>query len=380
MYLKLSENIITLRRKKGITQEELASFLGVTKASVSKWETKQSYPDILLLPQIASYFGISIDELLGYEPQLSEEQIVKYYQDLAADFAKLPYDEVITHTKLLIKKYYSCYPLLLQIVILWFNHFILTEDKDKQTLLLNDSIELCDHILEGSSDMKLCSETSMMKSLINLTLGKAKEVIEELQPLTELKQYINQSDLLLMQAYQMIGDVAKTDLHSQITIYTHLLSLVDDSIGTLYFRIQDYDFCSATIQRIGQIITLYDLENLHPNTTLKFHYQVAVFYSTYNQIEKALQELSAFVLGSLHFIDTGLELHGDHYFTRIEEWFDEFALKKDPPRNEFVVLESLIPAMEHPALFVLFDTKEYQTLKKKLERKIIEHKEKKKEV
>ena len=57
---KFGENIIRLRKDKGVTQEQMADFLGVTKASVSKWETKQSMPDISLLPIIASYFDISI--------------------------------------------------------------------------------------------------------------------------------------------------------------------------------------------------------------------------------------------------------------------------------------------------------------------------------
>ena len=52
--LNLAENLIRLRREKEVTQEEVANFIGVTKASVSKWETKQSLPDILLLPVIAS--------------------------------------------------------------------------------------------------------------------------------------------------------------------------------------------------------------------------------------------------------------------------------------------------------------------------------------
>ena len=64
--LNFSENIIKLRHKKGITQEELADFVGVTKASVSKWETKQSLPDIMLLPRLAAYFDVTVDELLGY--------------------------------------------------------------------------------------------------------------------------------------------------------------------------------------------------------------------------------------------------------------------------------------------------------------------------
>lgn len=48
--LHLAENIIRLRHEKRLTQEELADFMGVTKASVSKWENGISTPDILLLP------------------------------------------------------------------------------------------------------------------------------------------------------------------------------------------------------------------------------------------------------------------------------------------------------------------------------------------
>ena len=79
--LNFSDNIIRLRHRKKITQEQLADFIGVTKASVSKWETKQSMPDVLLLPRLASFFDVSIDELLGYEPQLSKEQIQKIYHN-----------------------------------------------------------------------------------------------------------------------------------------------------------------------------------------------------------------------------------------------------------------------------------------------------------
>ena len=44
--LRISETIVRLRKQKGITQDELATFLGVTKASVSKWENGQSMPDM----------------------------------------------------------------------------------------------------------------------------------------------------------------------------------------------------------------------------------------------------------------------------------------------------------------------------------------------
>ena len=53
----------------GLTQEELASSLYVTKATVSKWERGQGYPEISLIPKIANFFGISIDELFDFAPE-----------------------------------------------------------------------------------------------------------------------------------------------------------------------------------------------------------------------------------------------------------------------------------------------------------------------
>lgn len=65
--LKLNEQITFLRKEKGVTQEELANVLGVTNQAVSKWESAQCCPDIQLLPELADYFGVSIDELMGHK-------------------------------------------------------------------------------------------------------------------------------------------------------------------------------------------------------------------------------------------------------------------------------------------------------------------------
>ena len=62
--LKIAE----LRKNKGIGQQELADVLNVSFQSVSKWETGATMPDITLLPSIAEYFNVSVDELLGLKP------------------------------------------------------------------------------------------------------------------------------------------------------------------------------------------------------------------------------------------------------------------------------------------------------------------------
>ena len=63
--LRIPEVILRERRKKGLTQEELAAQLSVSSQAISNWE-RGGYPDITLLPRIANFFGITVDELIGY--------------------------------------------------------------------------------------------------------------------------------------------------------------------------------------------------------------------------------------------------------------------------------------------------------------------------
>lgn len=80
MTIKLGKKIKSLRKQKNISQETLAKYLGVSFQAVSKWENAVAMPDVTLIPAIASFFGISTDELFDfniYEIQKNIEDIVK---------------------------------------------------------------------------------------------------------------------------------------------------------------------------------------------------------------------------------------------------------------------------------------------------------------
>ena len=62
----IGDKIRLLRKNKNVTQTQLAEALSVSSQSVSKWENHLSAPDISVLPVIARYFGITMDELFGY--------------------------------------------------------------------------------------------------------------------------------------------------------------------------------------------------------------------------------------------------------------------------------------------------------------------------
>jgi len=75
MAMKIGEKIKTLRKAKNISQEALANVLGVTFQAVSKWETGTTAPDVSLIPPLASFFGVSIDELFDYNVWENEQAV-----------------------------------------------------------------------------------------------------------------------------------------------------------------------------------------------------------------------------------------------------------------------------------------------------------------
>ncbi|MBR5232443.1 MAG: helix-turn-helix transcriptional regulator [Clostridia bacterium] len=75
MYIKMGEKIRSLRKMKGISQETLAQYLGVSYQSVSKWENGVTMPDVCLIPAIASFFEVSTDELFDFNRMETEKRV-----------------------------------------------------------------------------------------------------------------------------------------------------------------------------------------------------------------------------------------------------------------------------------------------------------------
>ena len=80
--MNIGNKIRELRKQRGITQEQLAESIGISFQAISKWENNIAYPDITLAPVLASYFGVSMDELFDFN--LKE---IKYAVDLIAEEA-----------------------------------------------------------------------------------------------------------------------------------------------------------------------------------------------------------------------------------------------------------------------------------------------------
>lgn len=75
--MKIGNKIKELRKKRGITQEHLADAIGISFQAVSKWENNVALPDITLMPLLANFFGVSMDELFDFSLDEMKKEIEK---------------------------------------------------------------------------------------------------------------------------------------------------------------------------------------------------------------------------------------------------------------------------------------------------------------
>lgn len=105
MTIKIGAIIKKLRTEKNITQDTLATAIGVTPQAISRWESEGGYPDMELLPALADFFSVSTDELLGYKLSEREEEIANIKKEMARLAGDGTIEERITFARNSISRY-----------------------------------------------------------------------------------------------------------------------------------------------------------------------------------------------------------------------------------------------------------------------------------
>lgn len=140
MNLKIGENIRRYRREKSLSQEMLAERLGVSFQAVSKWERNETYPDVTLLPAIASFFHISVDELLGTEGIRESEEVAAIVAECTAHDTHYAAEQLIETVEAGLKRFPNNFTLLS-----WYVYAIQNKDPKK-------CVETCRYILDNCTD------------------------------------------------------------------------------------------------------------------------------------------------------------------------------------------------------------------------------------
>ena len=185
--INIGNKIRELRKKKGITQEGLASVLSVSPQAISKWESGLTYPDMEMIPVIAGYFEVSLDMLFDYDIREMKAKIQKIIKDARKYF----FDDTQKYIAIMQNalQEYPCNEDLLTSLLDGYEY----ELRDKNnTSYLDEMIELSQKIITESNDFIRVCNVKDIQAAAYLKKGeyqKAKNVLETLPREYDLRDW-----------------------------------------------------------------------------------------------------------------------------------------------------------------------------------------------
>lgn len=337
--------IFTERRKElKLTQEDIAQFVGVSRAAVSKWEKGLSYPDITLLPKLAMYFDLTIDTLLGYEPQLTKARITELYAELAKRFASEPFEQAVAEVDKLIAEYYSCYPFLMKMAQLLLNYMQQSPDS---MATAEKILTICMRVKTNADELQLLQEATAIEASVYLIQQQPEQVLALLgdQPQLEFN-----SESLIASALMQLQKSDEAKQVIQVSAYQKLLVLVGSLSESLLLELDKPEYLDETVHRTQQLIKLFEIEKLNINVVLLLYIRAAMAYAMQQRLDRA-SEMVAHYLHVCKKIEFPLKLSGGTYFYLLQDWINnQQSVMQQAPRDEQSIKRDILAAVEQSPL------------------------------
>lgn len=113
--MQMNDVIRRKRRELGLTQEQVAEYLGVSAPAVNKWESGATYPDIYLVPALARLLKSDPNTLMCFRESLTREEMAKEMNEVARISQEEGVEAAVTRVRDLAEEYPSCGELLYQL-------------------------------------------------------------------------------------------------------------------------------------------------------------------------------------------------------------------------------------------------------------------------
>lgn len=231
MQIYLGDNIKRLRRERNLTQEALAEFLGVTFQSISKWERGESYPDITLLPAIASFFSVSLDELMGVDKSQDEEDIKRLLKE----------HDNLTDEKLIFKAIQNLrekYPTDFRVQLRWMSYLIFYDGWDKLEENTREIMSIYNNIQNNCTkdSLRICAKRYYIYFMGNLACKENPTVtFEDYEPVIREMPLMRDGRENYCYFYS---------LHNHPDADKIIMEAIEESMFLFYCSISDYYFTS----------------------------------------------------------------------------------------------------------------------------------------
>lgn len=215
--MNISETIRKYRKKLGMTQEQMATKLGVSAPAVNKWENGISYPDITILAPLARILGIDVNELLSFHEELSENEMALFINQMSANIIEKGVDTAFLEAQDLINQYPNCNKLILWSAQVLNGYLVMkpqeVEEKSKYENLIRSwfkQVAFCDDV-----ELAKAAQMSLAQSFIrDKQFDEAQKLLDKIPPVgfdkrvtqaqlyTEMEQYDSSYQELEAMLYQ----------------------------------------------------------------------------------------------------------------------------------------------------------------------------------
>lgn len=233
MELQIGTQIRKLRRLRNLTQEAVATHLGISFQAISKWERGDGYPDITLLPALASYFKTSIDDLMGMQEVVLQERYNEINRCWAVNNANGRHSENTSLMKEALKDYPNDALLLVQLSTSLEK--INGPDQERHKNLL-ESAAVQEQILCYSQDSEIRGATQFNICFTYQKLGEYAKAISQAKKLPNLYK-AKENALVSLKGIPDKIHIATAALEPlRWAIQLHLNTLANETHDTTYSK------------------------------------------------------------------------------------------------------------------------------------------------
>lgn len=278
--MRINEIIKEKRNAQGLTQEQVAMYLGVSTPAVNKWEKGTCYPDITLLPALARLLKVDLNTLLSFKEDLSEQEIGVFVNDLVKIANNDGFHVAFEKAMDKIYEYPTCDKLILTVSIVMQGSMYMFGADDKEKY--EKQIEEFYIKLTRSDDIEIRNQALSM--LINIYLGrkeyeKAQECVDKLPDITYDKKALQGNIYKKSNEFQKAAEIFEQKLLSATTdIYISLISMLE--IALKKGRNEDAKYFAEVIDKTTKLYDLYEYNS----------------YSGYFEVYKAEKDVENFLL------------------------------------------------------------------------------------